>query len=303
MPAKSNNMDWDKLRTFHIVAEEGSFTHAGDALGLSQSAVSRQISALEDSLDIKLFHRHARGLLLTEAGEILENTARDIFGKLAMLEASLSDTKSKPSGMLRMTAPGFLGSTWLVPRLAELREKYNGLQVSLIMDDRILNLSMREADAAIRLYKPDQNDLMYTSLGKINFHICGSKDYFKKHGTPTSAKDLKNHTLIGYPPNVTAPFEDPNWLFRKANVDLHHNPKLVMINSLYGIFEAVRNGAGLAVLPDYLMNDSKQIDICLETVTRPSVEMFFVYSEERKNSTRIKVLQEFLIESVKNSAF
>jgi len=296
-------MDWDKLRTFHIVAEAGSFTHAGAALELSQSAVSRQISALEESLDVKLFHRHARGLVLTEAGELLSSTAKDIFGKLAMIEARLTDSKSQPSGMLRMTAPGFLGSTWLVPRLKNLRDKYPDLQISLLMDDRILNLSMREADAAIRLYKPDQNDLMYTSLGKIGFHICGSKDYYKEHGKPTAAKDLKKHTLIGYPQNTTAPFEDPNWLFRKANVEMQNNPKLIKINSLYGIFEAVRNGAGLAVLPDYLVHGYDDIELCLETVTRPSVEMYFVYAEERKHSTRIKVLQEFLIESAKNSAF
>ena len=94
------------------------------------------------------------------------------------------------------------------------------------MDNRILNLSMREADAAIRLYKPDQNDLIYTSLGKIKFHICGSKDYFKKNGKPSSAKDLKKHSLIGFPSNVTAPFEDPNWLFRKAHVEIQNNAKL-----------------------------------------------------------------------------
>lgn len=296
-------MDWDKLRTFHIVADAGSFTHAGSTLDLSQSAVSRQISALEESLDVKLFHRHARGLVLTEAGEMLRNTAGEIFGKLAMVEARLSDSRSTPSGSLRITSPGFLGSTWLVPRIANLKEKYPDLQLTLLMDNRILNLSMREADAAIRLYKPDQNDLLYTSLGKISFHICGSKSYFKKHGKPTAAKDLKQHALIGYPQNVVAPFEDPNWLFRKANVAIKNNPHIVQINSLFGIFEAVRHGAGLAVLPDYLVKDSKDIETCLDDVTCPSVEMFFVYSEERKHSTRIQILLDFLTDSAKNSLF
>lgn len=296
-------MDWDKLRIFHVVAEAGSFTHAGEALGLSQSAVSRQISGLEDSLDIKLFQRHARGLVLTEEGELLSNTAKEIFGKLAMIEGRLTDSKSRPSGSLRITAPGFLGSTWLVPKIADLHTRYPDLQISMIMDDRILNLSMREADAAIRLYKPDQNDLMYTILGKIGFHICGCKNYFKKYGKPKSAKELKEHTLIGYPPNVPSPFEDPNWLFRKANVNMKNNSKLVQVNSLYGIFEAVRNGLGLAVLPDYLVSESKEIETVLDNITRPSVDMYFVYAEERKHSTRIKVLQEFLVESVKKSAF
>lgn len=296
-------MDWDKLRTFHIVADAGSFTHAGEALGLSQSAVSRQISGLEESLDIKLFHRHARGLVLTEAGEILSATARDIFGKLAMIEGELLDSKSRVSGSLRITAPNFLGTTWLVPRLAKFHEKYPDLRLSLIYDDRILNLSMREADAAIRLYKPDQNDLMSHPLGKINFHICGSKNYFKKYGKPTSVKDLKDHKLLGYPPNTHSPFDDPNWLFRKANAEIINNPKIIQLNSLYGIFEGVHNDLGLGMVPDYLVHGCKNIETCLDNVTRPPVEMHYVYAEERKNSNRIKILHEFVKDEMKKSAF
>ncbi len=296
-------MDWDKLRTFHIVAEAGSFTHAGTALDLSQSAISRQISALEESLDVKLFQRHARGLVLTEAGEILSNTAKDIFGKLAMVEARLGDSQLNPSGSLRITAPGFLGSTWLVPKITKLHEDYPDLQLSLLLDNRILNLNMREADAAIRLFKPEQNDLIYKPLGKIKFHICASKQYLKKHGTPENVKDLKKHSLIGHPPSTPAPFENPNWLFSKAGIKEMNNPKLVLINSLFGIYEAVENHCGLASLPDYLVKGNKNIEICLESTTQPSVEMYLVYSEERKHSTRIKVLHDFLHESVKESDF
>jgi len=296
-------MDWDKLRTFHIVAEAGSFTHAGAALDLSPSAISRQISGLEDSLNVKLFHRHARGLVLTEAGELLEKTASDIFGKLSMVEARLSDSVSQPTGTLRITSPNFLGSTWLVPRLAELHEKYPDLEIQLLMDNRIFNLGMREADAAIRLYKPDQSDLLYKPLGKIHFKICASASYFKKHGTPETIKDLQEHTLIGYPPHVPVPFEDPNWLFRKAGIDEGSNTKLVRMNSLHAILQGVVHGLGIAVLPDYLIKADKNIKICLENTTRPPVEMFFVYSEERKNSNRINLLQEFLLDSAKNSNF
>lgn len=296
-------MDWDKLRTFHIVAEAGSFTHAGTALDLSQSAVSRQISALEESLNAKLFHRHARGLVLTEAGELLSNTAKDIFGKLSMVEARLADNNSAASGTLRITAPGFLGSTWLVPRIRELKDQHPDLQLTLLLHNRILNLSMREADAAIRLYKPDQNDLAYTSLGKINFHICGSKDYFTQHGKPESLKDLKNHNLLGYPDHTATPFENPNWLFRKANIALENNPKIIQMNSLYGIYEAVRNDVGLACVPDYLVRNSSNIETCLDEITPPAVEIFFVYSEERSGSKRIKVLQDFLLENVHKTNF
>jgi len=138
-------MDWDKLRIFHTVAEAGSFTHAGEMLNLSQSSVSRQISTLEESLGVPLFHRHARGLLLTEQGELLHKTAMDIFGKLAMIEGQLSDTKQLPEGPLRLTVAEFIGTTWLVPKLATLQEKHPHLQMTILMEDRVLNLGMREA--------------------------------------------------------------------------------------------------------------------------------------------------------------
>lgn len=289
-------MDWDKLRTFHIVAEAGSFTHAGSALDLSQSAISRQISSLEESLDVKLFQRHARGLVLTEAGELLSDAARDIFGKLAMIEGRLTDSKSKPSGSLRVTAPAFLGSTWLVPKLAGLHQKYPELQLTLLFDDRILNLSMREADAAVRLYKPDQNDLAYHPINKIDFHICGSPAYFKRHGTPKNVKELSDHILIGYPTNTPAPYEDPNWLLRKASVPMQNNPNFVQMNSQFAIYEAVKNGFGLAALPDYIYQNDKDVVTCLDDVKRPSVQMYLVYTEDRKDSTRIRLLKDFLLD-------
>src|ERR1700747_2194013 len=98
-----SDMDWDKLKVFHAAAEAGSFTHAGEQLGLSQSAVSRQVSALEQELSVSLFHRHARGLILTEQGELLFRTAHDVFAKLAMAEAQLSESKDRPKGPLKGT--------------------------------------------------------------------------------------------------------------------------------------------------------------------------------------------------------
>ena len=117
-------MDWDKLRVFHAVAEAGSFTHAGDTLNLSQSAVSRQISALEEALQVPLFHRHARGLILTEQGESLNRTVREVFAKLAMTEALLTESKEKPAGRLKVTTTVGFGATWLAPRLQQFLDQY-----------------------------------------------------------------------------------------------------------------------------------------------------------------------------------
>lgn len=295
-------MDWDKLRIFHAVAKAGSFTHAGEALNLSQSAVSRQISTLEESIHVVLFHRHARGLILTEEGEILYNTADEIFAKMAMIEGRLADSKQLAEGPLRITAAPFIGSTWLAPRLKNLKNSHPDVQLTLLLDDRLLNLSMREADAAIRLYESEQPDLIQRHLTDIHFHICASEEYLKKNGIPETVKDLKNHTMIGYPEGVPPPFADPNWLFRASGLEMDSSPNLLMMNSLYGIYEAVKAGTGIAALPDYLISDSK-LRLILPAVTRPPVGMYFVYPEERKNSQRIAAFRDFLLKTISETDF
>lgn len=297
-------MDWDKLRIFYAVAEAGSFTHAGDSLNLSQSAVSRQISTLEESIGVTLFHRHARGLILTEEGELLQTAAADIFGKLAMIEGQLADARKLPEGPLRITVAEFLGSTWLAPKLERLRREHPDVQLTMLLDDRIFNLNMREADAAIRLYKPEQPELIQKQLTQIHFHICASKDYLKSKGTPKTVKELKKHTLIGYPENVPAPFADPNWLFRIADIDAQSVASdTIMMNSIYGIYEAVKSGAGIAALPDYIVARDKDIVQILPEAKRPPVDVYFVYPEERKNSKRISIFKDFLLKTIAETKF
>lgn len=296
-------MDWDKLRIFRAVAEAGSFTHAGEKLNLSQSAVSRQISSLENSLGVPLFHRHARGLLLTEEGEILEEAAQEIFGKLAMIEGRLADSRAVASGVLRITVAQFIGSTWLVPHITRFHKENPDIQLNVLLEDRVVNLGMREADAGLRLYQPEDPDLIQRHLTTIQFHICASKEYLKEYGTPQSLKDLKKHTILAYPDEIHTPFADPNWLLREAQIDIDNNPNLLLINSIHGIFKAVKSDAGIAVLPDYLIDRDDKVQIILPDVIPPHVDMYFVYPEERRNSKRIGVFRDFLLESVKKTQF
>ena len=183
-------MDWDKLKVFHAAAEAGSFTHAGEQLGLSQSAVSRQVSALEQELAVSLFHRHARGLILTEQGDLLFRTAHDVFMQLQAARAKLTDSRERPSGDLKITTPPALGINWLIPRLDEFTALYPDIRISLIVTDEDLDLSMREADVAIRTRKPTQPDLIQRKLFSIGFHAYCSPEYIKRFGTPRTLDDL-----------------------------------------------------------------------------------------------------------------
>ena len=184
-------MDWDKLRIFHAVAEAGSFTHAGEMLNLSQSAVSRQISALEESLNVPLFHRHARGLILTEQGELLYRTAHEVFAKLAMAEAQLTESKERPRGPLKVTATVALGSTWLTPRMKEFLDLHPEVSVELVLDERELDLGMREADVAIRMMPPRQPDLIQRHLMTVHINIYAAASYVRRRGMPKAPEDLR----------------------------------------------------------------------------------------------------------------
>ena len=188
-------MDWDKLKVFHAAAEAGSFTHAGEQLGLSQSAVSRQVSALEQELAVSLFHRHARGLILTEQGELLFRTAHDVFMKLEAARAKLTDSRERPNGDLRVTTTPGIGVHWLTPRLGEFTELYPDVHITLLTTDEELDLAMREADVAIRLRQPTQPDLIQRKLFSVHFHVYASPEYLKKFGTPRTLEDLDKRGL------------------------------------------------------------------------------------------------------------
>src|SRR5579864_4089062 len=177
-------MDWDKLRIFHAVASAGSFTHAGQQLTLSQSAVSRQISALEEEISTPLFQRHARGLTLTDEGELLYKTVSEVLAKLAGAEEALKNIHDSPRGTLKITTSHGVGSYWLLPRLKEFLKEYPEVEIHLLMDDRELDLSQREADLAIRMRSPVQADLIQRKLFTVHYHLYASQDYIAEHGAP-----------------------------------------------------------------------------------------------------------------------
>lgn len=294
-------MDWDKLRVFHSVAEAGSFTHAGDTLNLSQSAVSRQISALEEALQVPLFHRHARGLILTEQGEALNRTVREVFAKLAMTEALLTESKEKPAGRLKVTTTVGFGSIWLASRCQAFLEQYPEVSMSLLLDDGDLDLAMREADVAIRMHPPKQPDLVQRHLMDIHWTVYASPEYLKKHGTPQTPEDLDNHKIIlfgGYRP----PVEDINWLAEAGRRPGNPRRAALEINNLHGMALAIRSGLGIGVLPDYLGRDTEGLVTVLQDVKAPKVDVFFVYPEELRNSKRVAVFRDFLLAHIAEKA-
>jgi DNA-binding transcriptional LysR family regulator len=296
-------MDWDKLRIFHAAAEAGSFTHAGEALAMSQSAVSRQVGALEQELGAPLFHRHARGLILTEQGELLMRTVHDVLLKLEAVKARLVDAKGQPSGDLRVTTTVGLGSTWLASRINEFLDLYPGISLSLILEDTELDLGMREADVAIRLRAPTQPDLVQRKLFTVHFHVYAAPAYLKRFGQPRSADDLDEHRIIIFGENAPAYLKDMNWLATAGRDNGNARQPILRINNVVAIKRAVQKGVGIAMLPDYIITSESELVTVLPDAEVPSFDTYFVYPEELRDSARVTAFRDFLLTNARRWSY
>ncbi len=296
-------LDWDKLRVFHAAAEAGSFTHAAETLRLSQSAISRQVSALEHDVGVPLFHRHARGLVLTEQGEMLFRTAHDVLMKLEAIKTSLSDAKDRPSGLLRVTTTVGLGAGWLTERLPEFLELYPDINLQLILANEELDLTMRQADCAIRLRQPQQPDLIQRRLFTVHFHLYASPAYVSKHGKPTSIDDLKRHRIVTFGEPVPPHLSELNWLETVGDFEAGKRVATLQINNILSIKRAVQRGAGIAMLPDYIIDKDAGLMQLLPETEVPSFDTYFAYPEAMRSQAKLNVFRDFVIAKARNWSF
>jgi len=295
-------MDWDKLRIFHAVASAGSFTHAGQMLTLSQSAVSRQISALEEEITTPLFQRHARGLTLTDEGELLYTAVSDVLARLAEVEEALKNVQEAPRGTLKITASHGIGTYWLLPRLEEFLIECPEVEVHLVMEDRELDLAQREADLAIRMRAPVQADLIQRKLFSVHYHMYATKQYLDGHGTPKSIEDLCDHTIIAYGETAAPEIRDINWLLDVTKRVMKPGAKgrFVRINNVTGILQATEAGIGLAAVPDYVAADRPHLVRVLPDIPGPTFEVHLVYADALRQSKRVEAFRDFLVRSAKD---
>lgn len=293
-------MDWDKLRIFHSVASAGSFTHAGQMLALSQSAVSRQISALEEEINTPLFQRHARGLTLTDEGELLYGAVSDVLARLGQAEEALKNAQSAPRGTLKVTSSHGLGTYWLLPRINEFVREFPELQVHLVFEDRELDLAQREADLALRMRAPVQADLIQRKLFTVHYHLCATADYLAKHGTPNTFEDLCEHTLIAYGETAAPEVRDVNWLLDSTRRFTQNCGRALRINNITGILHATEAGIGVAALPDFLTAERPHLVRIMPEVEGPTFDVHLVYCDALRQSKRVAAFRDFLVREAKD---
>ena len=284
-------LDWDKLRIFHAVADAGSLTHAGDTLHLSQSAVSRQIRALEDSLNTTLFHRHARGLILTEQGELLFDATVAMTKRLDAAAARIRDSEEEVFGELRVTTTTGFGSLWLAPRLSKLYDLYPDLTIDLMLEEKVLDLPMREADVAIRMKEPSQADLVRKRLMNIRMRLYASPEYIAKHGMPERIEDISKHRLICQNPRSA---QVASGLALVQRLMTYNVSSMLTVNNYFGVLQSVIHGLGIGMLPDYSAQDLRSVIRVLPDVESVEVPVYLAYPEELRQSKRIAAFRDFV---------
>ena len=288
-------MDWDKLRIFHAVADAGSLTHAGDVLHLSQSAVSRQIRSLEESLGTTLFHRHARGLILTEQGELLFEATLSMARKLDGAAARIRDSAEHVYGELKVTATVGFGTLWLAPRLGKLYRKYPDLKIDLMLEERVLDLPMREADVAIRMKEPSQSDLIRRRLLNIRMHLYATQEYLDQAGTPTSMEQLSPHRLICQRPEHPQVAAGARLV---KEIMAQNISSTLTVNNYFGVLQGVLANVGIGVLPDYLESDNPRLVRVLDEHESNEVPVFLAYPEELRQTRRVAAFRDFILEEI-----
>ena len=221
-------MDWDRIRVFHCVAEEGSLTRAGETLRMSQSKVSRQIKALEQSLGATLFHRHARGLLLS---------------------------------------------------------------IELMLEERILDLAMREADVAIRMMEPSQADLIRKRLMTVDMRLYACAGYLERAPAPESMEGLRGHRLIRQSPKAPQTTASAQILDMLEGVGFS---SMLTVNSYFAVLQGVLRNLGIGVLPNYLTVDFPELMPVLPEIRSPDISIFLAYPTELRGSGRVAVFREFV---------
>jgi DNA-binding transcriptional LysR family regulator len=288
-------MDWDKLRVFHAVADAGSLTHAGDTLHLSQSAVSRQVRALEEALNTTLFHRHARGLILTEQGELLFDATKSMNKRLEAASARIRDSEEEVFGELRVTTTIGFGTLWLAPRLPKLYEQYPDLKIDLMLEERVLDLPMREADVAIRMKEPSQADLIRKKLMSVRMRLYASQSYMDERGSINDIEEVSNHRLICQSISSAQVAAGATLVQHLLTYDV---PSLFTVNNYFGVLQGVLNNLGIGVLPDYVTEDFPDLVRVLPDLESSEVPVFLAYPEELRQSKRIAAFRDFVQDEI-----
>lgn len=285
-------IDWNDLKVLLAVGRSGKLSLAATKLRADHATVSRRISALENVLQVKLLERRSTGVVLTEQGERLMQSA-EAMESLAL--AGLSEIhQTDVSGAVRIGAPEGFGSYFLAPRLGALCDQHPNLEIELVAMGAVFSLSKREADIAVGLTRPDQGRLFSRKLMDYRLALYASKNYFDTHPPVEKIADLKRHRIIGYIEDLVFSSELSN-MFAQAGVP----PPGLRSSNLIAQMKATVSGAGLCMLPAFIAENHAQLQPILphDIATRRS--FWLTVHADLRDLARVRVTCDFIESAVR----
>jgi len=287
-------MQWDGISEFVSVAELGSFTQASKQLAISTAQVSRQVSALENRLNIKLLYRTTRKVSLTEEGRVFYQHCRSVLDGLNEAERVITNLQATPQGKIKLTAPVTYGEQYIIPLINDFIAQYSEVEVSVYLTNKQIDLVDEGYDLAVRLGRLTDSTLMAKKLSKRTNYVCASPTYLKQYGTPHTLSELEQHNcLLG-----TLDYWRFNELGKEKNIRVTGG---LRFNSGVGLVDATLKGLGIVQLPDYYVqqyfNDSVLVSL-LDNYRMPDEGIWAVYPHNRHLSPKIRLLVEYLSNNI-----
>lgn len=279
--------DWDDVRFFLAVAKTGSFSAAATQLNTKQTTVGRRIQALERRLGAKLFDRHRHGMEVTPAARGVLVQAESMMSNATAIERHLAGLDREMAGIVRIAATEGIAAHWLVPRLGLLRRTHPDIIVQVIAGDQVLDLATRQADLAIRFFRPTSNQLVAARVGQVNMSIFAAPSYVEQYGLPQKFEDLREHHIVDHTTLHALPAMKP-W-----SEVVERTPSVVLrTNSSYAAMEAVQTGYGISVFPDYIAKSSNLLAAPIDLkIVR---DIWLVSHEETNKGARIRTVIDYV---------
>lgn len=284
-----NTINWDRFRYFLAAADAGSLTAAAAILNSNQPTVGRHIDALELSLGIKLFQRSVKGLTLTEEGQYIYEQSQHIHNTVVKINRSIEGGKEVISGMVRLSMPEGLSIEVLSPMLNDFYQLYPHIKLIFNVSHTTANITQGEADVAVRLFRPEESDLVVRCIGEMKMGIFASKKYKECYGLPTRLKDLKLHNIITYDDQL-AILPENQWL-------LEHSDKsncILSSDSTINRLKATVSGVGLSIQPIILQQTNPELIQLFDSASIPSHKVWLVYHQDLRHIMRIRAVVDFI---------
>ena len=285
----------EAMSVFAAIVDGGSLSAAGRRLNVPLATVSRKLADLEAHLKTRLITRSTRKLVLTDAGRDYLDACRQILEQVDEAELAASGAYAKVKGQLVVAAPIVFGRLHVVPVAAAFLEAYPEVDIQLRLGDRNVNLIEEHVDVALRIGALPDSNLVATQVGTVRRVVCASPAYLERFGTPQSLADIDSHRIVSFGLPIPAYLRDVNWLETAGRTADNPREPILTINNIFAIKAAVSRGIGIAVLPDYLLEEDAGLVRLLPETPVPSFATYFVYPSELKNSARVNVFRDFLL--------